>query len=124
MNLERRDQAGSPASTGGLPLSISHAEMDAACACGAAAPFGPSLSWLTRYQDAWWVVWEAGWLRITDDLTIADIDARAQTHPQDPTSGTRHRKADAEAITAVAAGKEGHACHIVDHHPPGDAARP
>ncbi|HZR49077.1 MAG TPA: hypothetical protein VFB06_06130 [Streptosporangiaceae bacterium] len=33
------------------------------------------MSWLTRYQDAWWVVYEEGWLRVTEELTAAGIDA-------------------------------------------------
>jgi hypothetical protein len=57
-----------------LPAAISHAEMNAACDRGDAAPLAPAISWLTRYQDTWWVVYEGGWLRITDELTEADID--------------------------------------------------
>jgi hypothetical protein len=56
---------------------ISHAEMNAAYDVGAAVPLDPSASWLTRYEDSWWVVYEGGWLRITDELTAADIDSLA-----------------------------------------------
>jgi len=59
------------------PPAISHAEMNAAYDRGDAAPLAATLSWLTRYQDAWWVVYEEGWLRVTDELTAADIDACA-----------------------------------------------
>ena len=60
-----------------LPLSISHADMNTAHADGDATPLAASISWLTRYRDAWWVVYEGGWLRITDDLTAADIESCA-----------------------------------------------
>ena len=58
-----------------LPLAVSHADMNAAYDRGDAAPLAPSISWLARYRDAWWVVYYDGWLRITDDLTAADIDS-------------------------------------------------
>jgi hypothetical protein len=57
--------------------AISHAEMNAAYDSTAAVPLAPSVTWLTRYQDSWWVVYEGGWLQVTDELTIADIDSRA-----------------------------------------------
>ncbi len=56
------------------PLFLSHAEMNAAYDRGEAVPLAPSASWLTRYQDVWWVVYEGGWLRVTDELAAADID--------------------------------------------------
>jgi hypothetical protein len=40
-------------------------------------PLGQSVSWLVRYRHAWWVVYERGWLRTTDDLTEADLDMAA-----------------------------------------------
>jgi hypothetical protein len=58
-------------------VGITHAEMNAAYDTGAAVPLSHEVSWLTRYLDAWWVVYEGGWLRITDELTAADIDDRA-----------------------------------------------
>ncbi len=60
-----------------LPLAISHADMDAANDNGDAAPLAESVPWLARYRDAWWVVYDDGWLRVTDELTAADIDSCA-----------------------------------------------
>jgi hypothetical protein len=56
---------------------MSHGEMNAAYLSGLAVPLAQSVSWLVRYQGAWWVVYERGWLRITDDLVEADIDTCA-----------------------------------------------
>jgi hypothetical protein len=55
-------------------IVMSHAEMNAAYNSGAAIPLAQAISWLVRYRDAWWVVYERGWLLITDDLTAADLD--------------------------------------------------
>ena len=60
-----------------LPLAVTHAEMNAAYDSGEAVPLGQSVSWLVRYRDAWWVVYERGWLRIADDTTAADLDQAA-----------------------------------------------
>jgi hypothetical protein len=54
---------------------MSHWEMNAAYLSGLAVPLAQSVSWLVRYRESWWVVFEGGWLRITDDLVEADIDA-------------------------------------------------
>ena len=53
---------------------MSHREMNAAYLSGQAVPLAQSVSWLVRYQGSWWVVYECGWLRVTDDLVEADID--------------------------------------------------
>jgi hypothetical protein len=60
-----------------IPLAVTHAEMNAAYDSGEAVPLGQSVSWLVRYRNAWWVVYERGWLRIADDLTAADLDQAA-----------------------------------------------
>jgi hypothetical protein len=60
-----------------VPLAVTHAEMNAAYDSGEVAPLGQSASWLVRYRDAWWVVYERGWLRIADDTTAADLDQAA-----------------------------------------------
>ena len=52
----------------GYELTVSHSDMNAAFARGEAAPLADSISWLARYRDSWWVVYEDGWLRITNDL--------------------------------------------------------
>lgn len=73
-------------------LVMSHAEMNAAYNSGAAVPLAQAISWLVRYHDAWWVVYERGWLRITDDLTAADLDQAT----------ARLSEADAIAVRAAA----------------------
>jgi hypothetical protein len=55
-------------------LIISHQDMDVAHRRGHAVPLDHSIPWLTRYQDSWWVVYEGGWLRITDALAAAGIE--------------------------------------------------
>jgi hypothetical protein len=57
-----------------LGLEITHAQMDAAVSAGDATPLTLGGGWLTGYQGAWWVLSEIGWLRITDEATVADID--------------------------------------------------
>jgi hypothetical protein len=59
------------------PLAITHAAMNTAYNKGEAIPLAPTATWLTRYRDAWWVVYERGWLRITDPATAADLDQAA-----------------------------------------------
>ena len=63
------------------PLEITHAQMNAAHDNGDAVPFTQSIPWLVRYDDSWWVVYERGWLRITDELAATDIDQRAAQMP-------------------------------------------
>jgi hypothetical protein len=58
-------------------LELSHAEMNAAHDSGAAVPFAETVPWLVRYDNSWWVDHDHGWLRITDTLTAADLDNRA-----------------------------------------------
>jgi hypothetical protein len=60
-----------------LPLAVTHAAMNAAYDNGQAVPLTASLTWLTRYQDSWWVVYERGWLRVTDTATAEDLDQAA-----------------------------------------------
>jgi hypothetical protein len=72
----------------GLPLAITHAEMNAAYDTGSAVPLAHEVPWLTRYLDAWWVVYERGWLRVTDELTAADIDDRAARMTEDSNHST------------------------------------
>lgn len=60
-----------------LPVDISHAEMDAAYRTGRAVSLGRAIPWLARYRDAWWVVYEGGWLRVDDKSAEADLDRLA-----------------------------------------------
>jgi hypothetical protein len=71
-------------------LVISHVEMNAACGSGQAVPLGRAIPWIARYGGSWWVECERGWLRVTDDLTAADLDQTAA------------RLKAAEAMAAVA----------------------
>jgi hypothetical protein len=57
-----------------LALKITRDQMDAAVSTADATPLTLSGGWLTRYRDAWWVQSEIGWIRITDEVTTADID--------------------------------------------------
>jgi hypothetical protein len=60
-----------------LPLAVTHATMNAAYDNGQAVPLAASMTWLTRYRDSWWVVYERGWLRVTDTATAQDLDQAA-----------------------------------------------
>jgi hypothetical protein len=60
-----------------LPLAMTHAAMNAAYDNGDAIPLGPAVAWLTRYREAWWVVYERGWLRVTGTATAEDLDHSA-----------------------------------------------
>ncbi len=51
--------------------------MNTAYLSGQAVPLAQSASWLVRCQGSWWVVYEGGWLRVTEDLVEADIDSCA-----------------------------------------------
>ena len=44
---------------------------------GAATLLSEAVNWVVRYHGAWWVVYEHGWLRITDRATAADLDQAA-----------------------------------------------
>ena len=68
---------------------VTHAEMNAAYDSGESVPLGRSVSWLVRYRDAWWVVYERGWLRIADDITAADLDQTAARLTQAEAAASR-----------------------------------
>jgi hypothetical protein len=57
--------------------AMSHIAMDTALEHGEVTALGPGLSWIARYQDAWWVIYEHGWLRITDAAAAEDLDQAA-----------------------------------------------
>jgi hypothetical protein len=58
-------------------MEASHAQMNDAARAGAAVPLGPGLPWVVRYLGAWWVEYEDGWLRVTDEHVAADLDGVA-----------------------------------------------
>ena len=60
-----------------LPAVITHAAMNAAFDEGTAALLSVAVPWLVRHREAWWVVYEHGWLRITDAATAQDLDQAA-----------------------------------------------
>jgi len=72
-----------------IPLAVTHAEMNAAYDSGEAVPLGQSVSWLVRYREAWWVVYERGWLRIADEITAADLDQAAARLAQAEAAASR-----------------------------------
>src|SRR4051794_34302991 len=55
-------------------LEVSHAEMNDARCAGTAVPLGDGLPWVTWYASAWWVHYEGGWLRVTDESVAAELD--------------------------------------------------
>lgn len=67
-------QEAGPVADADIPLAITHADMNAAHECGVAVPLAQSIPWLVRYRDAWWVVYEQGWLRVIDDLAGTDLN--------------------------------------------------
>lgn len=77
---------------GQLPLAMTHAAMNAAFDEGAAVMLAASANWLVRYREAWWVVYEHGWLRIIDVATAQDLDQAAE------------RLAQAEAAAGTSSG--------------------
>ena len=66
----RHDVVGHP----GVPLEISHAQMNDAARTGTAVPLGQGLPWVAWYLNAWWVEYENGWLCVTDDDVAAELD--------------------------------------------------
>jgi hypothetical protein len=64
----QRDQAND------LGLEVTHAQMDAAVDGGDTVPLALAGGWLAGYRGAWWVLSEIGWLRVTDEATVADIN--------------------------------------------------
>jgi hypothetical protein len=59
------------------PPAMTHAAMNAAFDEGSAVMLSVAVNWVVRYREAWWVVYERGWLRITDAATAQDLDQAA-----------------------------------------------
>jgi hypothetical protein len=55
-------------------MEVSHAEMNDALCAGTAMPLGDGLPWVVRCGGAWWVQYEGGWLRVTDESVTAELD--------------------------------------------------
>ena len=60
-----------------LPAAMTHAAMNAAFDEGAAVLLGRAVNWVAHHRGAWWVVYEHGWLRVTDQATAEDLDRAA-----------------------------------------------
>jgi hypothetical protein len=69
--------------------------MNTAYRSGQAVPLAQSVSWLVRYEGSWWVIYERGWLRVTDDLVAADIDSCASQLTEATGGPTREANIDA-----------------------------
>lgn len=72
-----------------VPLSVSHAYMNAARAGGEVVSLGPDVPWIVRHQDFWWVAGERAWLRVTDDAVAAELDDAAIRFEAAEASGGR-----------------------------------
>jgi hypothetical protein len=92
---EDRSHGDAARSEDALARVMSHGEMNTAYLSGLAVPLAQSVSWLVRYQGSWWVVYERGWLRVTDDLVEADIDTCASQ--LSGAAGDLTREADIDA---------------------------
>jgi hypothetical protein len=71
---ERAERGAVCAHMGAVVLEVSHAEMNDALCAGTAVPLGDGLPWVTWYASAWWVHYEGGWLRVTDESVAAELD--------------------------------------------------
>jgi hypothetical protein len=63
-----------PGDTETIPFEITHAQMSVAVSAGAVVSLGRGFPWVARYLDAWWIEYEDGWLRITDEHSAAEFD--------------------------------------------------
>lgn len=73
---DRRDLASAPVAQPADDIpAVSHAEMNAAYERGDAVFLARSMPWVMRYRDAWWVVFEHGWLCVVEGLVDPDLDA-------------------------------------------------
>ena len=75
-----------PGHTIAASLEISHAQMNDAICNRTAVLLGRGLWWIARYLDAWWVEYEGGWLRVTDDHVTAELDDMASRLAEAATS--------------------------------------
>lgn len=59
-----------------LPLRLPHELMDLAQAAGRTRQLGPTYWQITRYQGCWWIHYENGWLRVTDQAIIDELNGK------------------------------------------------
>jgi hypothetical protein len=60
-----------------LPLFLYHDEMTLAREQGTASLLSGEINGIARHLETWWVAYERGWLRITDEHVLADLDHAA-----------------------------------------------
>ena len=57
-----------------LPLLIPHSQMAAELDQGTAALLSGEIAGIVQHAGTWWVQYERGWLRITDEHVLADLN--------------------------------------------------
>jgi hypothetical protein len=62
-------------SDGALPLTLRFADMNAATDNGLVTILGSTAGFVVRYQDAWWIADDQGWVRVVVDEVAAILDA-------------------------------------------------
>lgn len=60
------------------PLMLSHAQAHDAIDRGLASTLGQTIAWALRYDDAWWLLSPAGWVR-AESRVAATLDHYAAT---------------------------------------------
>jgi hypothetical protein len=66
------------------PLFLSHDEMRRAYDQGSASLLSGEIDGIIHHSNTWWVVYERGWLRITDEHVLADLDQAAERLAVEP----------------------------------------
>jgi hypothetical protein len=63
---------------GELPLVLSYRDMNKATDQGRVTVLGTTAGYIVRYQDAWWIADDRGWVRVTVADIAAVLDAEKQ----------------------------------------------
>jgi len=93
--------------SGPAPASVTDADMDAARSSGQATPLGQVISYVMRYQDAWWIRGNGRWLQSTAALSAILDNESARITAQDAIVARRAAIRAAVALardTAASAG--------------------
>jgi hypothetical protein len=75
--IRARTRAAQPGPAIAESIVISSADMDGHVACGHAVPLSQVVPFIVRYQDAWWLSTQAGWLPIASSIA-AVLDKHAE----------------------------------------------
>jgi hypothetical protein len=113
--------------------AISGADMETALASGHAAPYSQAVTFIVRYQDAWWLATQAGWQLIPPAVAavLTEHAARLQ-HPDTRTAMNRAavravmdlaRNAASRLQITPAAGKSAPGRHVSPRAPSGGRPR-